>query len=109
MAVPLILFTLTFLIEFLIVWIFLRKEFSGRKSILLGYIFLINLFTWPIANLAYVTFEEFWLIEMGVILVETVLIMQLMESKFKKALLIAFIVNIITALLSYLSFSLFAF
>jgi len=96
------LFGLTFLVEFFIVWLFLRKSVKGLQ--LLEYVFLINMFTWPIANVLFFTFGSFWTIEVGVILVESYLILLLMEIKFKKALLISFVANIVTILFSFLLF-----
>ena len=104
MAFLIVLFVLTFLIEYFIVWIFLRKQFKKEKLKLLGFVFLINLFTWPIANWAYYCWGYFWPVEFSVIFVESILIKLLMDVKIKKALLISFVVNIVTALLSFISF-----
>lgn len=103
-AAKVTIFALTFLVEYFIIWLFLRKQFSGKKLVLLGYVFLINLFTWPLANFIFIVFGGFWMIELGIILAESYLIVLLMDIKFRKALLIAFVANTVTALLSFLSF-----
>jgi hypothetical protein len=91
------IFILTFLTEFFIILLFLRKN---PLKILL-YVFLINLFTWPLANFAYSYDFNFYLIESIVVLAESVLLMYLLDLKYFNALLISFIANFITASFSF--------
>lgn len=88
-----IYFVLTFVIEFFVVYFFIRKDYLK----VLFYVFLINLFTWPLANLFYGFGANFYFIEFCVFLAESVLIMLLFQVKYKKALLISFIANLLTA------------
>ena len=86
-------FFLTFLIEVVIVFYFIKN----KKNLFL-YIFLINLFTWPIANF-FSIYVKVMLIEIGVILVESVLLVLLFDLKYKKSLLLSLIMNIASFLL----------
>jgi hypothetical protein len=90
-------FIITVLVEFVIIF-FLLKE---RKN-LFYYVLLINLVTWPLANLAYIFGGNFYLIELNVILAEAILIMLLFRKKYVFSLGISFIANLITALMSFL-------
>ncbi len=87
-----LLFLLTFAVELIIYFIFLKNW----KEIIL-YCFLINLFTWPLANLSYGFFGMFWIIEFVVFLVEAVLIKLLFKIGWKKAFIVSFIANLLTA------------
>lgn len=98
---PLIDFLLTFLIELIIVLIFIRAGFWR----VFFYVFLINLFSWPIAQLIYGEFGFYLLTELGVILVEGILIMFLFEVRFWKGLLVGFIANSISMAFGFLIFS----
>ena len=71
------------------------RNMSQRK--ITAYVILINLLTWPLAVLAlqYLNYNLF-VIEMAVTLVESVLIMLLLETSFKQALLISFIANLVS-------------
>ncbi len=90
---------LTIVVEFIIISFFIRKKYI---SIFL-YSALINCFTWPIANYFYGgNFSNFIIIEMAVFLVEGVLIKLLFEINYKKAFLIAFVANIVTAFMTFL-------
>jgi len=82
-------FILTFLIETAIICFFIKKinlETAGK-------IFLINFFTWPIANLVYGFYSNLWIIESGVILAESLLIMFLFKLSYKKSFIISFAAN----------------
>lgn len=101
MIFSLFYFLITFLLEFLIVLLFLRKNFFEISS----RVFLINLFTWPLANLAYGSGFNFYVVEFCVFVVEAILLMSLLEVKFVRALLISLVANLLTALVN-LAFSL---
>jgi hypothetical protein len=86
-------FVLTFAIELLVFYLFLRKNyFKTAISVL-----LINLFTWPLANLTYGFWNHLIAIEFGVFLLEGILIMMLFNLHWKKAFLISLIANFISA------------
>jgi hypothetical protein len=95
---PFLILVLTIIIEYIIYAIAIRKNFGW----LFIYALLINLFTWPLANLIYDWTGMFWLIEFFVFLIEFVLIMLLVRLKWWKALLISLIANLITALISFI-------
>lgn len=87
-------FALTLVIEFLIVWAFFRHD-----ALRVFYLcFLINLFSWPIANWVYGFYNGFYIIELAVVLAESVLIMLLFRVNYWKALLISFTANLVSAL-----------
>jgi hypothetical protein len=91
----------TILIEFGIIWIFIRKDTSK----LFLYAILINAFTLPIATFSYQNLiNNFYLIEALVMFAESILIMLLLKTKYSKALLISFVANFITAMISLLFF-----
>ena len=82
----------TILVEFVVVVLFLRKDFLRVG----GFVLLINLFTWPIVNFLFGVFGMgllFWL-EIGVVIVESFLIMFLFEKKYWQALVISFVANL---------------
>ena len=91
-------FILTFVLEFSIIF-FLSKE--NWKELFL-YVLLINLFTWPLANLAYYFGGNFYLIELNVNLAEGLLLTLLLRKKYIYCLGLSFIANLVTALLSFL-------
>jgi len=92
---------ITILIEFGVIWIFIRKDISK----LFLYAVLINSFTLPIATFSYQNIiDNFFLIEILVLLAESILIMLLLKTKYSKALLISFVANFITAMISLLFF-----
>jgi hypothetical protein len=89
----------TILIEFGIIWIFVRKNIS--KIFL--YVVLINAFTLPIATFFYQNLiNNFYLIEISVIFAESILIMLLFKTKYTESLSISFVANFITAMISFL-------
>lgn len=90
---------LTITIEFFILWLFIKNQ--TQKIIL--YSALINLFTLPLATYSYYNLiNNIYIIELGVIFVESFLIMILLQIKYKKALLISTIANTVTALIGFL-------
>ena len=92
---------ITILIEFGVIWIFIRKDISK----LFLYTILINSFTLPLATFSYQKIiNNFFFIETAVIFAESILIMLLLKTKYSKALLISFIANFITAMISLLFF-----
>ena len=91
-------FILTFIIELAIVFAFLRKNYFETSF----YILLINLFSWPLANLVYGFWNHLAVIEFGVFLVEGILILILFRLNWKKAFLISFVANFVSAFVSIL-------
>nr|WP_319374811.1 hypothetical protein [uncultured Methanobacterium sp.] len=92
------LWILTVCIEFLIIWLFIRKD----PLKLLFYSLLINSITLPLATYSYYFLNSsFILTETAVLLVETVLLKLLLEIGYPRALSIALVANIITALLGF--------
>jgi len=92
---------ITIVIEFFIVWIFVKKDISE----LFLYVVLINSFTLPLATFSYQNLiSNFYLVEALVIFAESILIMLLLKTKYLKALLISFVANFITAMISLLFF-----
>lgn len=93
-------FVLTVIVEFFIFWLFFRKNLSALKIFYLC--FLINLFSWPLANLFYEVYGSYnnWLvIELCVFAVESFLLMLLFRARWWKAMLASFVANLITALM----------
>ena len=91
-------FFLTFILEFIILLLLTKRSW---KELLL-YVLLINLVTWPLANLAYYFGGNFYLIEINVILAEGLLLMLLLRKSYAYSLGLSFIANLITALMSFL-------
>ena len=95
---------LTILIEFIIIWIFIREN----PEKLLFYSLIINSITLPLATFIYIyLFHNFLLIEIAVFLVETFLLKIILELKYEKAVLISLIANFISALVGILIYTLF--
>ncbi|EKQ54119.1 MAG: hypothetical protein B655_0920 [Methanobacterium sp. Maddingley MBC34] len=89
---------LTLFIEFIVIWLFIRKE----PLKLLFYSFLINSITLPLATFSYLyLYPSFLLTETLVFLVETVLLKLLLEIDYPRALSISLVANIITALIGF--------
>jgi hypothetical protein len=95
---PLLTFLLTFIIELIIYFIFIKE----KKLEIIFYCFLINMFTWPLANVIYSIYGFFWLVETGVFIVEFLLISLMFKISWKRAVIISLITNLITAILSFL-------
>lgn len=92
---------LTFFIEFIIIYLFIRKD----PLKLLYYSLIINSFTLPIATNLYLNYSNnFWLIEIAVVLLESLLLKWLLEIRFQRSLQISLIANLITAMISFLFF-----
>jgi hypothetical protein len=85
-------FILTFAVEFFVLLAFFRK----KPLLILFYCFLINLFSWPIANLVYDFCNNLLIVEIGVVLVESVLAMFLFKTKYYLALLVSFMANLVS-------------
>jgi hypothetical protein len=89
----------TITVEFCILWYFIRD--SPFK--LLIYSVLINSFSLPSATYIYIyILNNIFIVEIAVIIVESVLIMILMEIKYKRALFISVMANLITAFIGLL-------
>ncbi len=88
-------FLTTYLIELLIVWLFLRKKCKGIWFDVL----LINLLTWPLVQAFYTgTENSFALLEVGAIVVEGVTLKYLSKVRWRRVALAAIIANIVSAL-----------
>lgn len=93
---------ITIFVEFAVYTVSIRKDFLK----LFLYSVLINSFTLPLANYGYQNvLRNFYAIEILVVLSESILIMLLLRIKYTRALLISFVANFITALISLLFFS----
>ena len=89
----------TIIVEFVIIWFFIRK--APLKLLL--YSLLINSFTLPIATYSYLNIiNNIYFIELSVILAESLLIILLLKINYKKAFLISLVANFITALIGFL-------
>jgi hypothetical protein len=88
---------ITIVVEFIVTLILIRKDWKK----IFWYNLLINCATQPPANFLY-NFAQgnFYLLEIIVILVETWLIGKLYELTWKRALLISFCANGLTALIA---------
>lgn len=93
---------LTILVEFAIIYLFIRKN----PLQLLLYSFLINLLTLPSATYIFNKFSSSLLslivLEIAVFLVESLLLTRFLKIKYKKALLISFITNLLTSIMGVL-------
>jgi hypothetical protein len=91
----------TIIFEFVIIYIFIRKEFTE----LFLYSTLINSLTLPVATYGYQNIlKNFYVIEMLVVVTESILIMILLKIKYPKAFFISFVANFVTASMSLLFF-----
>ena len=92
---------LTIFIEYAVYIFFIRKDLMN----LLIYSILINCFTNPLLNYVYTfEFHQLYVLEIIVTLLESFLIMLLMETKFFKALLISSSANLASLLLGLVIF-----
>lgn len=90
---------ITVVVEFAILWLFIKK--TPEKLFL--YSLLINSFTLPIATYSYENIiTNIYIIEISVILAESILIMILLQIKYKKAFLISLIANFVTTVIGFL-------
>lgn len=94
-------FAITIISELLIVWLFTKKSIGS----LAGYIFIINLFTWPLANIAN-GYIGFYATEAIAVLIESILFMLLLKMGHSKALLVSFTANAVSVTIGYVLFSL---
>jgi hypothetical protein len=90
---------LTIFVEFLVIWLFIRKQ---TAEILL-YTILINCFTLPLATYGYnYAVTNIVLIEILVILTESLFIMVLLKIKYPKALVISAAANVASVVVGIL-------
>lgn len=95
-------FLLTFLIEFIIFVLLLRKDYFKMAF----YVLLVNLFSWPLANFIYGSWNHLVVIELGVFFIEGVIIHFLFEMNWRKTFFISFIANFVSALTGFLIYPL---
>ena len=91
---------LTIAFEFIIYSLFIRKDYGK----LFLFALLINCFTWPLAMLLFGFFESgvsFFFIEIGVFIVEGFLIKEVTNLEYKRAFILSFIANLLSAGLSF--------
>jgi hypothetical protein len=101
MTIYILTLLVTITAEFLILWLLTRKP----PLKVLVYSILINSMTQPLATYVYQSLPGvLWVVELGVVLVESVLIMLLFQLKYWQALLFSFLANVATALLGVLWF-----
>lgn len=99
LLIPLIL---TIFIEFIVLWIFIKK---GPEK-LLFYSLIINSITLPLATFIYAyIFYNLLLIEITVFFVETFLLKIILEVKYEKAVLISLIANFVSAIVGILFYA----
>ncbi|OPY23086.1 MAG: hypothetical protein A4E27_01603 [Methanobacterium sp. PtaU1.Bin242] len=90
---------ITCLAEFLILWLFIQHD----PAKLLLYSLIINCLTLPLASYSYsFLMDNLLLIEIGVIIVEAVLLKYLLEIAYRKAFLISLIANGVTGALGFI-------
>jgi len=89
---------LTIDIEFIIIYTFVR----GNWKKVLFYTFLINCFTWPLAVIIVAVGANFYLVEFGVIMVESTLIKSLFEKDYGYSFGLSLLANVITTAGSFL-------
>lgn len=90
---------LTVVIEFIIIWIMVRDN----PWLLLFYSVVINSLTLPIATYSYINLlQNIYLIEISVIITESVILMFLLKIEYTKAIIISVVANTATALVGYL-------
>jgi hypothetical protein len=84
----------TIFVEFIVYIIFIRDDIKNLAL----YAILINLFTVPLANILSGNYgtTSFFIVEIVVFLVETVLILLLFKIKWWKALIVSFIANFVS-------------
>jgi hypothetical protein len=81
---------ITLVVEFFIIWLFIREE----PVKLLLYSVLINSLTLPLATYSYLyLFPNLILIETVVFLVETVLLKELLDLDYRRAMFISLVAN----------------
>ncbi len=86
-------FFLTLLIELPLVPVFFREE--RRYALLIG--FLLNLFTWPLLHLfLFYTDIHIGILELAVAVTESIGYYIMLNGKWKKAIALAFLANILS-------------
>lgn len=91
-------FGLTVASESVLLWLLWRD----RPVRLLGYMLLINAVTHPPATYLYAERQvPLLVVEVGVVIVESVLLMALLEVPYRRALLLAAFLNGVSSLLSF--------
>ena len=101
MTICILTLLVTVAAEFLILWLLTRKP----PLKVLVYSILINSVTQPISTYVYMNLPGLlWVIELGVVLVESVIIMLLFRLKYRRALLFSLAANAATTLLGVLWF-----
>lgn len=90
---------ITIVIEFIIIWVLLRIK-PGQA---LAYSVLINSLTLPLATYIYQSIvSNFVLVEVGIFLVESFSLAQLLARRYWKVIWVTFIANLTTSILSLL-------
>lgn len=98
MAHFLVAWLITVMVEFFILWLFTRD----KPSKLFLYSLLINSFTLPLATYSYYNIlNNIYIIEIVVIFIESILIILLLEIKYKTAFLISLTANFVTAVIGF--------
>jgi|SRR3989344_2222840 len=97
MIIYILYFLITIIVELPVIYYLTKIKF--KEAIV--YSFLINSFTWPLAMIAYHLEFNFYLIEVLVVLTESILLLALIQKTYPKLLIAAIIMNTITAALSF--------
>jgi hypothetical protein len=95
---PIFYFVVLLLVEGIVVLLISQK----KAMKVLPYVVLINLFTWPCANGLFLLGVNFFLIEVGIIIVEALLLKYLIGLSLPRASIAAFLANAITAAIGFL-------
>ncbi|NYB26192.1 MAG: hypothetical protein HVN34_02485 [Methanobacteriaceae archaeon] len=101
MYILLLALLFTILVEFLVIWIFLRKK---QKTVLILFCtILVNCFTLPLATYTYnYIIADLVLVEVLVILTESLLIKLLFKIKYPQALVISGAANVASVIVGLL-------
>lgn len=91
-------FIFTFLIEFIVILLFTRLN----PTRLLLVAFVVNLITFPLANILYSLFVELIFIEIGVFIVESILLKKMLKISYPAAIRISLVTNLITMLIGFM-------
>jgi hypothetical protein len=101
MTVYILSLVLTTAVEFLVLWLLTRRPV---RQVLI-YSILVNALTQPIATYVYQNvIGVLWLVEVGVVLVESVIIMLLFKFRYGRAALLSLAANSVTTLIAILWF-----
>lgn len=88
----LLYFLITFFIEVTIFFVYFRKHYLR----ILFFVFLINAFSWPLANLFYDFYNSLLIIETFVFIIEGFLILLLFKLRHYKAFTLSLIANVLS-------------